>query len=532
MKFAASALGNSRGKSRSRSIPSEQRIVHWMDESAFVCLALAILLIPLSTATFREFGIAVFVVASLAMGAVWAIRQIIWPVAGSSFHGAELIALGAVSLVCFQLIELPTNLLAWLSPFQGEYLNAWGADNSPVSAKPWSQVSLTPSLTRSGLALLVGYVVYFLTLVQRIRTTKDVERVLKLVALASTTIALIGLGQMFVGNGKFLWMFDHPFRSASWPAKATFTNQNHFAHFLALGIAPLVWFWGQLEPDSPTGKNVTGSLHTVGFGVKYKPKSSVRALTTGALALVLFAGVLSFSRAGICILGLATILAAGLILNEWKRALKLALPAAAFAIIGLSIFGTETLSSRWESITNAGSVSEVSHGRFALWGALTEAIPHFWATGSGVGSHAEVYPTWLKQDFGIRFSHAESGYFQIFSGDRYRWYAAAACSDWPLRSVGHTDLPQQKSNSLQAGAYCGDWCSDQRRALNCRFCLVHASVHDCRPYTCSVPLPMQSVILPRIDGKRTHNPITNGPAFLHGWFLLFAFHRQSFQLTY
>ncbi len=87
--------------------------------------------------------------------------------------------------------------------------------------------------------------------------------------------------------------------------------------------------------------------------------------------------------------------------------------SGAFVVLAVLSFGTEGLQAKLNSVTSAGSLSNLSTGRFALWESLLLAILNFWMTGSGVGSHAEIYPTWLSQQFGVRFSHAESGYMQV-----------------------------------------------------------------------------------------------------------------------
>ena len=55
-------------------------------------------------------------------------------------------------------------------------------------------------------------------------------------------MASFALVQHFVSNGKFLWVYEHPFRNSYDPVKGSFINRNHFTHMLALGIGPLI-FW-------------------------------------------------------------------------------------------------------------------------------------------------------------------------------------------------------------------------------------------------------------------------------------------------
>lgn len=376
------------------------------------CLFVAIFAVPMTSACLQESGILLFAACSLVMGLAWAIEQILEPSDGAPATGAEFIMLGAVGLIAFQLMSLPPNLLKTLAPFSSEYLTLWGSPEGRIlGSSPWTSVSMTPSLTRSGLLLLVAYTIFFFTLVQKLRTTAEIDRLIRHIAIATTAMAVIGIAQLFFGNGQFLWMFDHPFRTASWPAKGAFSNQNHFAHFLALGIGPLVWCWRDATPKKEE-RVIRGSVRTAGFGM-HRSQETDRQIAAAAIAVVMLAGVLSFSRGGIVAIGIATLISLSVVYQEWKRLLKLALPIGTFVVIAVWLFGAEYLAQKFATIRNAGSISELLEGRLALWSAIWEAVPSFRIAGSGLGSHAEIYPTWLDKDFGVRFSHAESGYLQV-----------------------------------------------------------------------------------------------------------------------
>ena len=374
------------------------------------CLMVIVFVVPMMSATTQEFGNGVFVLCSLLMGVSWAIEHILHPTQSSSASGAEIIILAAIGLVCLQLMPLSSSVLKAIAPFSSEYLTLWGTDDGRVlGSDAWQTISLTPSLTRSGLILLVGYAIFFLTLLQRLRSIEDVERIVKLIALVAAVMALIGLLQLR-GNGKFLWLFEHPFRTAAWPAKGAFSNANHFAHFLALGIGPLIWWW----QDSTQQKKQTirGSVQARGFGVQRSTDAQRRFLGI-AIMVVALAGLLSISRGGIVVLAIAGLIGMKTVAGKLSHLFKLAVPVIFFASIGVWIIGAEYLQQKMNRIAEAGSIQELLAGRLALWSAIWEALPSFFAAGSGLGSHAEIYPTWMAEDFGVRFSHAESGYLQV-----------------------------------------------------------------------------------------------------------------------
>lgn len=411
----ASTFGQRGSRARSGGRLEQQSVEsvfeRFLDGVGTICFWIIIFAVPLMMAVIRETGIAVFVACSLLMGISWAIRQLWAPQAGAPFSIAVLLAGAAVLLVGLQLVPLPRAVLALLSPFSADSFPAW---NSQLASLPqqgyWNRISMTPSLTRSGFVLLIGYVIFFLTLLQRIRTLSDVDAILRLLSIATVAMALIGLGQLFFGNGEFLWMLKHPFRDASWPAKGTFTNQNHFAHYLALGIGPLVWSWK--KAGAVDGHNIKGKVSNRGFGTA-RSSDSNQQFIGGAIAIVVLAGVLSFSRGGIASLVIACAFSMVALGRQSAGILKLAIPTVGFMVVGVFLFGTEMLEAKWQNLTEAESLEDLCRGRSWLWSALLTAVPSFWPAGSGVGSHAEVYPTWMKQDVGKRFSHAESGYLQV-----------------------------------------------------------------------------------------------------------------------
>lgn len=413
MSTLASSFGQRRQSGTQRSSAGAQlnALTARMRKLSDICLFVAILVVPMTSASVQEGGIALFVICSLSMGLLWAIEQILEAPVGSAATGAEIIAFAAVALVCFQLMPLPTAVLKHVATFSAEYLSLWGTpEGRIIGDSPWTSVTLTPSLTRSGLILLIAYVVFFLTLQQRLRSVADIDRILKIIAAATAIMAVLGVAQLVLGSKQFLWMFEHPFRTAAWPAKGAFSNQNHFAHFLALGIGPLIWWWKDSTPRQETV--VRGSVQASGFGVR-RSTESWRNIVGVAIGIVLLAGILSFSRGGIIAIAIASLVSVRIVYRQWKHLLRMAIPVGTFILIAVWLFGTEYIQQRFQSLQNAGSIQEALGGRFALWSAISEAVPSFHLAGSGLGSHAEVYPTWLDEDFGVRFSHAESGYLQV-----------------------------------------------------------------------------------------------------------------------
>lgn len=426
-------LHRCRNRNSTATIRTETLLPRTLQRFSDAGIAVCVLAVPLTMAGIREYGIALFMLCSFVIGITWAAQQLLSPTSNTPIAAAAAIASLSIGLVWLQIQPLSAQLLADLSPFNSKYLTL-EAETQGQLLEPggWNQISMTPEATRSGLVLLIAYVIFFLTLTQRLRTQKDVDRLIKLVGVSATVMATIGIAQLLIGDDKFLWIIDHPSRTAAWPAKGTFTNQNHFAHFLALGIGPLVWWWKSLEssnqPNTPktplqspsrqssndSQRPATRRQHSTGRSNTLQTDSSGWRLTIGSCTAALALGTIcSMSRGGIAAFMVASAVAMIVLGTSWKSALQLLGPLTLFIVASVLAFGTEELTSRWNQLTQSQSVDDLSHGRWALWTALSHAIMEFWPAGSGVGSHADVYPIWMSEQFDVRFSHAESGYLQV-----------------------------------------------------------------------------------------------------------------------
>ena len=206
-------------------------------------LAGVIFVAPLLMGGRHALGHLVLTALAVTAAAAWAVRQSLRKNAGWRPTWAMPLLLAGLMLVALQLIPLPPWLLARLSPQMGEILPAWG-DGAATTALlgHWTCLSLTPGETLGGLVIFADFVLLFFVVVQRTERIEDVERLLRWYALAATGMALFGIVQLLAGNGKYFWFYEHPYASTSDVVKGSFSNRNHFAQFLALGIGPLIWW--------------------------------------------------------------------------------------------------------------------------------------------------------------------------------------------------------------------------------------------------------------------------------------------------
>ncbi len=216
------------------------RALAWIVEGS---LAGCIFAVPFALGGRHPLGEALLVAFALAAAVAWGARQCLEIEATWRRTPGLGLWLAGLVVVAVQITPLPSAVTGWLQPAMRHWLPLWvgGADEKPFLG-PWNTLSLTPAETRSALVVLLAYGLLFVITVQRTRSIEDLERLLRWTALAAVAMAIFGLVQYFTANGRFFWFSEQPYATTAYNVKGSFTNRNHFAHFLALGLGPLTWW--------------------------------------------------------------------------------------------------------------------------------------------------------------------------------------------------------------------------------------------------------------------------------------------------
>ena len=378
-------------------------------------LAGVIFLVPLLMGGRHAIGQLALTALAVTAAWAWAARLCLRDDAAWRPTWAVPLILAGLALVGLQAVPLPPSALAWLTPHMNELLPLWNAQGTtPATLGGWPCVSLTPSETLAGLVLFLDFALLFLVSVQRITHIEDVERLLRWCALSAVCMAIFGIVQLLTNNGKFFWFYEHPFSKTSDAAKGSFTNRNHFAHFLALGIGPLVW-WLQ---DASRRMRVRAGVAARSAAVDWRREELKTYLLGLALGIVLFAGLLSLSRGGILVIFLALGVCTAVCYQTSSVSGRfVAALGSVGLLIGLSlaIFGFDRVSNRLEDLSS-GSLERLDRdaGRRTIWAAAAKALPNHLLLGTGVGSFREVYPMYTDAlpDEGLEYTHAEDCYLQ------------------------------------------------------------------------------------------------------------------------
>jgi O-antigen ligase len=366
--------------------------------------------------------------------AAWFVRQSILPVAQWPRTAAHAVVLLAAAFLIFQVVPLPPAVVATLAPRNAELLPLWTTAADQATLGTWQTLSLNPHETTKALAMLASYGLLFVVVTGRIQHASDIRRILKMVAVSAVLMAIFGVLQYFTSDGRFFWFYRHPFRSAAQNFCGSFTNRNHFANFLVLGIGPLVcWLLRPVE-GSPIGSMRHKSIES----------ASKRLLSwgiAGATAFVAAAALASRSRGGaIALLSVSVVLAAIYVSRRVldRRALFGVVGLAVAVVALLSLHGYDQVVDRLDTIAD-GSMEELDHGgvRQKLWAANVESIKAGWLTGAGAGTHGDVCPVYLRESFNREYIHADNGYLEIATetgiiGALLLTAAVALCGAWGL----------------------------------------------------------------------------------------------------
>ena len=436
--------------------PKNNRIQQLLLRLVDLGLIMALFVVPMVLGGNHSIGRLVLIVSASIAGTAWAAHQAIRRERFFPSSTVVLVILG-VGLVIpiVQLVPLPEALRNILSPHLAEILPLWQSTSDPATRLGnWQCLSLTPNATQAGLIIFAAYSLLFIVVAGRVKTIKDLQRILQWCGGTVLLVAIFAFVQHFIGNGKFFWIYEHPFKNADANLQGPFVNRNHFAQFMALGIGPiLIWVVAHATSAthrrsrkskhatkatnmSSTGKNLHESqTNRIGSGrhfrfdkgthtAKTHHSSNSTSMKAGQFllamiaGLVVFACLLSLSRGGSIAMLIAIVVCCGLSLSVKGASRKMfATVTMAGVILGgaLMIFGYEKVCNRLGNLTS-GDVELMDHkvGRRAIWETDLRASSHFPIFGTGVGSHREVYPIFFDYahyDY-YEFTHAENGYIQ------------------------------------------------------------------------------------------------------------------------
>lgn len=359
-----------------------------------LAVVIAVLAMPVAMGGRHPLGQALLTAAALAAIGSWTIRAArsdgTW-----RFGACDALAIAGLAIGVLQVVPLPRWMIERFSPRLLTLLAC--LDGSPRSVGTWQTLSLVPGETMAGLEILLAQGVFATVLMQRLRDSRAVERVLAMVAWATVLMAALGILQYLAGNGRYLWIYEFVHNDAGGAVKGTFTNRNHFAGFMAIGCGAVLA--RALAPPGPVAGDRDDRARIGGWLL---------------LAMVGFATVASLSRGGSLAAGVAILVGFGCLARtaRWRIPAAVGLACSgALAAVALWIHGWNRFVDRLDALR--GQAVTGGSGRFEVWRAACRLIGDFPLLGTGVGSHADAAPLAMPPTGEIVFTHAENSFLTI-----------------------------------------------------------------------------------------------------------------------
>jgi O-antigen ligase/tetratricopeptide (TPR) repeat protein len=310
-----------------------------------------------------------------------------------------------IFIAVFQLVKLPADVISFISPDTAE-MKSELLNDLPQAESVLSTISL--SFYRNGtvhdLRLLLAAGAVFFVSVNVFRRADQIKRLLKVIAVTGGLVGLLAIAQDIFGNGKIYW-----FISAYGNARSgSFVNHNHFGQFMNLSIgAALGYVLVKLREDF-AGKEVD-LAKVMDYVVSPLAKPLwffVIIMAIGAAAVFVSltrGGMVSMVVAGsvICLLFVKQ---SHLRSRGWVMAVMALLAFTCILLVGFdavydrlaTLRTLEGYEYRWQSIKDLSA----SFAKFPLFG-------------TGLGTHAVVYPMFQNIPTTLLFTHVENEYIEL-----------------------------------------------------------------------------------------------------------------------
>ena len=286
---------------------------------------------PLGMGGRHPFGQLFLSSAAIAAAGAWLVHSYHTNDAGWQLTIIDFLFVAGLAVAVFQIIPLSTTLICNISPHLSTLLPCW--TDGPWTLGQWSTLSLTPSETFVGIGIFVAQIILVGCVFQSIQSNKDIEHVLLVIAVATGLMAALGVVQYLTSNGNYLWFYEFAFNDTRSIVKGTFSNRNHYASFLAIGVGSLVWWTFKPEPTKRGSRAATQESSRSG---RRRQRSSSTQITSSiqpehrlaiglvALGITTFAVLLSLSRGGTMSLAVVGLVATGMLLKTGHLTPKVA----------------------------------------------------------------------------------------------------------------------------------------------------------------------------------------------------------------
>ncbi|MGD8681891.1 MAG: O-antigen ligase family protein [Lysobacterales bacterium] len=198
----------------------------WYDKTAFVLLALLVLLSPIPLGSNRGWSWSLMALLSAGLSLVWLLARLL--ARRRLFAGLHFLIplLFTAALVWAWLQAQPWMPDAWKHPI-------WQLAASALATSLPGTISVAPEDNYTAIMRLLSYGLVFYLAFQLARDRHLAHRAFRWIAVAATLYAVYGLLSYFGVLRELQWYQDDAYGR---DVRATFVNRNHFANWLGIAI--------------------------------------------------------------------------------------------------------------------------------------------------------------------------------------------------------------------------------------------------------------------------------------------------------
>jgi tetratricopeptide (TPR) repeat protein len=376
-------------------------------DTAIECLLIALLaFMPLAFGVVHAWSEEIVIAVVGAMTVLFLLRVLILRAPALIWTWAYVPIALFLLIAALQLVPLPARVVGIVSPntvtLRTELLGDLPGARKLLESMP---ISLYSNGTKHDLRLVLTVAAVFVIVLNVYRRSDQIKRLLTAIALIGGFIAAVTLAQNLFGNGKIYWFISSPnTKGYSGP----FVNHNNYGQFMNLSIgAALVLFMVRVR-EAFAGRKLTP---TVAFECLSWRSSKFLWLLLAIMSIGAATVFVSLTRGGM--IGLLTAMVCTTALFASQRSLKghgwVMVGVGLLAFVCVLYVGFDAVYDRLASLRALGNAGD---GRLQILKDIAVAWTLFPALGTGLGTHAVVYPMFDHSSVTALAAYAENEYAQ------------------------------------------------------------------------------------------------------------------------
>ena len=368
------------------------------DKVIEILLITLLAFMPLAFGAVQSWSREIIVIISTGLLFVFLLKQIL---SGEGFvsTSAYVPIVIFILLAIFSIVPMSQKTASFFSPETVKLKSELLPDNVTNFT-----LSFYPAGTKDNIRIILSAAAIFIVVLNVFKSAEQIKRLLKAIVIIGAAVALLAIIQNVFGNGKIYGLVSVPAKADGGP----FVNHSHFGQFMNLSIGAILSLTLLVLYREFDKREITAA--TV---FDYFDSSRARTLwllvaAAGISAAAVFA---SLTRGGM----LSELVAMSVIvlLLSARKSLRqhgwIVVIVALTALVCILYTGFDTVYERLATLSSLDGYQT----RLEVLKDMAEPVRRFILFGTGLGSHAIIYPMFQSVYTALRFAYAENEYAQL-----------------------------------------------------------------------------------------------------------------------